>query len=469
MSIYKPCDIRGNVAAELTPALYKSWGHALAARLGPGKTMVAGGDVRGSTPPFLTALIDGLRLGGANVIDLGLLPTPMIYFAKQRLQADGCVIVTASHNPATVNGLKWMLGGRPPAPEDVAMLERYANGSEAPEPPAAPGTLRAVDASVDYGAWLGDAFRESEAARLRVVLDPMHGSWAGRARRHLQSIFPHCEFSAIRDTADARFGDKTPDCAQPRLLGELCAEVRGQQADLGFAFDGDGDRVALVDGEGVPLKAEEAVWVLLQSFGRRQMDGCGFVYDLKFSDRVPETARQLGAEALVERSGHAFIRTRMCETGSLFGAEISGHYFYRALNGGDDGLFTACRVIAFLAGSAQSLAALRSACGPVHISPDLRVPLAPDLHPATMARIRDAWRPYPQQTIDGVRIDTPEGWILVRSSVTEPALTFRFEGRDSAALEALVARFCEATPEIGIELREAFARGYDPSCRTSAV
>ena len=161
---------------------------------------------------------------------------------------------------------------------------------------------------------------------------------------------------------------------------------------------------------------------------------------------------QLGAEPLVERSGHAFIRRRMCDCGAMFGAEVSGHYFYRALEGGEDGLYTACLLIEHLARSNRTLSELRRDCPPIYMTPDLRVPVPAGQQAAILEHLRAAWSQFPQRTIDGVRIDLPGGWALVRSSVTEPALTFRFEGLDWHALDDLVERFCDTLPELGDEL-----------------
>jgi phosphomannomutase / phosphoglucomutase len=454
-----PCDIRGETT-ELSPALYEAWGRALGRQLPASAKFVVGGDVRESTPPFLAALVDGLCETGLNLVDLGLLPTPMVYYAKRRLRADGCAIVTASHNPATINGLKWMLGDRPPTPEDVAALQRAAESSS---PRAGQGRgahdgngrhrvePRTLDISFDYVACLQETFVDSLGAQRHIVLDPMSGCWAGKARRYLHAIFPQCLFSTIRDDVDPRFDGRAPDCSRQDELNELCDAVYRERAHVGVAFDGDGDRVALVDNEGVALRAEEATWVLLQCLGK-ELDGEQFVYDLKFSDRIPEAAKQLGAEPLVERSGHAFLRRRLRDTAALFGAEASGHYFYRALEGCDDGLYSACLVIAHLARSGQTLAELRRACPPIYMTPDLRLTIPPDIQPKIIEEIRSAWDGFPQRTIDGVRIDTPCGWALVRSSVTEPALTFRFEGLDWHALDNLVERFCRAMPKYGDEL-----------------
>jgi phosphomannomutase len=288
-----------------------------------------------------------------------------------------------------------------------------------------------------------------------VVLDPMFGCWAGKARRYLHAIFPQCLFSTVHDAVDARFDGRTPDCSRQQELNDLCEAVYRERAHLGVAFDGDGGRVALVDNEGVALRPEETACVLLQCLGK-ELQGERFVHDVKLSDRVPEAARRLGAEPLVERSGHAFLQARMRDTAAVFGAGANGHYYYKALEGGDDGLYTACLVIAHLARSGQTLAELRRACPPVYMTPDLRVTMAPDVQAKIVERICTAWQGFPQRTIGGVRIDTPGGWALVRSSVTEPALTFRFEGLDWPALDDLVERFCAAMPEYGDELRQNF-------------
>jgi phosphomannomutase len=451
MTIYKPCDIRGDAAKDLTPALYQSWGRALGQRLAPMAKFVVGGDVRASTPPFLAALVEGLCQAGLDVVDLGLLPTPMIYYAKQRLHAEGCAIVTASHNPATVNGLKWLLGDQPPTPDEVADLQRSEGEMIADGAVRTTTTPRPLDISFDYVACLQETFVEYLATQRHVVLDPMHGCWAERARRYLHAIFPQCFFSTIRDHADGQFGGRTPDCSQPRELTELCDAVYRERAELGIAFDGDGDRIAVVDNEGVALSAEETTWLLLNCLGD-ELRGDRFVYDLKFSDRIAEAAQQFGAEPLRERSGHAFLRARMRESGAVFGAEVSGHYFFRGLAGGDDGLYTACLLIEHLARSGGTLAQLRRACPPVYMTPDLRISMAPAEQPALLEEVRAAWSEFPQSALDGVRIDMPGGWALVRSSVTEPALTFRFEGLDWHALEDLVERFCDALPEFGDEL-----------------
>ncbi len=450
MSIYKPCDIRGSAGDELTPELYRGWGVTLGHQVEPGAKFVVGGDVRKSTPAFLAALVDGLCDAGVDVVALGTVPTPMIHYARRRLGAAGCAIVTASHNPADVNGLKWMIGDRPPSEKDVRTLKRGVSGkrSGAARNGRARTEPRAVDVSFDYVAWLQETWMDAPAVKRPIVLDGMHGAWACRARRYLQAIFPHTIFSAIHDMPDSTFGGRVPDCSHFDALADLGEAVYQQRAFLGIAFDGDGDRVAFVDNEGAALTAEEATWVLLQSFSG-ELQGEPFIYDVKFSERVPEAARKLGAEPIVERSGHTFLRNRMLKTQAPFGAEISGHYFFRDLGGGDDGLFAACRMIAFLAHSGKSLSQLRRKSPKVFVTPDLRVRVKARYRRDVVRMVRETWSKHPVTDVDGVRIHFPDGWALVRNSVTEPALTFRFESRNWNSLAKLVSKFCDALPEIG--------------------
>jgi phosphomannomutase len=456
VSIYKACDIRGEVAEELNPELYHRWGYALGMQIKRDEKIVVGGDNRCSTPDYLEALIEGLSKAGVDTVNLGQLPTPMIYHAKRRLKAAACAIVTASHNPVFVNGLKWMIGDRPPAPGDVEAMRRSVENASSQNhrtrrPP------RTLDISFDYVANLQETWLDAMNSQLHLVIDPMHGCWAGRGRRYLHAIFPQCLFSTIHDTPEENFGGQAPDCSQPALLHELGEAVYRERAHAGLAFDGDGDRLALVDEHGSPLSGEETAWILLDSFGE-QIRGRRFVHDLKFSERLIERARELGAEPVAERSGHAFIRAKMVGTGALFGAEVSGHYFFESLGGGDDGFYTACRLIAYLSRTGAPLSKLRRNCPTIYISPDLRLYVPREVQAEILENVQTAWEPFEQTTLDGIRIATPSGWILVRPSVTEEALTFRFESIDWPALDDLVERFSDSLPdELGEELVNHYA------------
>ena len=457
VSIYKPCDIRGHGAEELTPELYRRWGHALGMQVEPRAKFVVGGDIRDSTPALMAALVEGLSTAGVDVVEVGQLPTPMVYHARRRLAAGGCAIVTASHNAAEINGLKWAIDGLPPTPDEVQSLRLAAEQPIAARPGRPNSVSRPLDVTFDYVAFLQETWANSLSAHLHVVIDPLHGCWVNRVRRYLHAVFPQCLFSTIHDRADATFAGRVPDCSLPENLVDLQEAVYRERADLGIAFDGDGDRVTFVDDQGMVLTAEEATWVLLQSFGGK-LQGRPFVYDLKFSDCIPRAAEMLQAQPVVQRCGHAFIRTRMRETDAVFGAEISGHYFFGELGGGDDGLMAACRMIAHLARSPRALAEISRECPDVFMTPDLRVSLGLDRQRQVIEQIERVWSDHPRTTIDGIRVETPAGWALARPSVTESALTFRFESVDWPGLEHLVSHFCERLGDVGDQLWARYKR-----------
>jgi len=450
VSIYKACDIRGDAAQELTPSLYERWGDTLGRQLPPRTKFVVGGDVRESSPIFLAALVKGLAHAGLDVIDLGLLPSPMIYYAMRRLRAGGCAIVTAAHDPWFVNGLQWMVGNRPPFSEDVAAVEHAAAG-EANGDNRIPTAPRTLDVTFDYVACLQERFVESMDAQFHIVLDPRHASWAEKVRRYLHAIFPQCLFSTIHDTFAPRFGGCALGCSRLCDLAELSSAVYRQRAHLGIAFDGDGDGIAVVDDRGVALSAEETACLLLRSFGE-QLRGERFVYDLAFSDRVAEEAKRLGAEPIAEHSGQAFLLARMTDSGAIFGAGSGGHFYFRDRDGSDDGLYATCLLIEYLARCKRAISDLRAECPPIHVTPDLCLAMPMEDQPKVVRQICEAWSQFPQTTLDGVRINLPGGWALVRSSGVDPVLTFRFEGIDWHALEDLVERFCDALPGLGDEL-----------------
>jgi phosphomannomutase/phosphoglucomutase len=429
----------------------------------PGAAFAVGGDVRRSTPGFLDALAGGLCEAGLHVLDLGIVPTPLVYFARRHLDTAGCAIVTASHSPPYINGLKWMVGDLPPSEEDVQALGKEAALPDGPPGKRPRGQARRLDVTSEYQTWLKTRWGAGPLpAGALAVIDPGNGSWAGRAVPVLEYVFPAMRFAAIHDRPDGGFPDRNPDCARPEYLARLAESVRRTGAALGVAFDGDGDRVAFVDDQGTALTSEQTTWILLRSFGDELRDR-PFVYDLKFSDRIPEAAERLGARPTVERSGHAFIRTRMIESRGRFGAEISGHYFFEELHGGDDGLFAALRLMAWLGQSGKRLSQLRCECPPVFITSDLRLAVEVGERERTVQAVRAAFRDLPQTLVDGVRVDFPNGWALLRSSVTEAKLTFRFEGKTREDLQEVVRTFCQRLPVLGERLYQVYESQGDES------
>ena len=388
-------------------------------------------------------------MAGVDCIDLGLLPTPMIHHAKRRLRAAGCAVVTTSHHRSDLNGLSWLIGDRPATPEQVACLREGAKQpviARAERPQTVPRTL---DVSFDYVAWLQETWCDSLRAQQHIVIDPMHGCWSGRARRYLHAIFPECLISVVQDSHTPESDEDCPECCPQGHLDRLCEAVYRERAHLGIALLG--DRVALVDGQSIPLTCEETAWVLMQSLGS-ELEGKRFVYDIEASDRLAEAARELGAEPLAERSLPQCIHARMLESNARLGVQIDGRYYFSELGGSDDAFYTACRVIAYLARSGKTLGEIRRRCPKIFMTPDLCLPLAGEAQQQALHQIREVWAQFPQTVLDGVRVDLPSGWALAHSRNGDSALTFRFESSDWTGLDDLVRMFCNGLSGVGEEL-----------------
>ncbi|MGW8257849.1 MAG: hypothetical protein ACWGMZ_10225, partial [Thermoguttaceae bacterium] len=455
MNIYKTCEIRGDATTELRADLYRSWGLSLGLQLPAESKFVIGGDIRPSTAEFLSALEQGLCQAGLDVVNLGRLPTPLIYYAQERLRAKGCAIVTASHHQSNINGLKWLIDNSPPDSTEVCALQASVEDPLQKNLQRPHGKTRTLDITFDYVANLQETWVDSLSAQCHIVLNPLCGCWAGKARRYLHAVFPQSLISVINDQPDPGFAGRAPDCSFAQAMHELADAVDSQRADLGIAFDGDGDRMALVDNQGVNLTPDETTWIFMETFGPA-LAKQPVVFEPKFSDRIAERAKELGAVISDEASADISTHRQMMQSNALFGATTDGHYFCRDLGGHPDGLYAACRIIAFLAGGEKTLAQLRRECPPMFVTPDLSLNVSLQAQPAIMQKIRGAWSTFQQSSVRGLRIDTPGGWFFVSDSTTEPLLTLRFESIDWPALDDLVERFCNAAPELGNELWQKY-------------
>lgn len=448
--VYRAGHIRGAASAELSAEHYRAWAIVLGCQVPPRSKFLVAGDVRASTAEYKAAVVEGLCRAGMDVVDLGVLPTPVVSYARRRLQAAGYAVVTGGSAGAEFNGLRWMLG-EGPATEAQARILRQAGRAAPRVAQRRPGQVRALDVTYDYVAWLQERFMEVPPLGRHVVVDPMHGTWACRSRRYLQAVFPHTVFSAIHDEPSGSFGGREPDCSRPELLERLAREVENQGACLGIAFDGDGARVAFVDEAGAVLTSEEATWALVQSFGAAWV-GKPFVYDWRLSPQLAKAASALGARPVAERSEHAWLFRRMVQCGGLFGAALGGRYFFGELGGADDALFAACWMIGFLAHRGGGLAEVRRKSPRVFCTPELRVRLPVSRHAGVLAHLRQNGDQCTPMGSEGVRIEFPQGWLAARSDRAEGVLAFRFGASDWLALDALVWRVAEELSEMGHRL-----------------
>ncbi len=453
MSIFKACDIRGVAGSELSEDVARKIGRALAAmvaRSGGGPVCLAG-DFRRSTPALLQALAAGLVASGAAVKALGQVPTPVAYFAAARLGCPSAVIVTASHNPGRYNGVKFMVAGQPAVPELVGQLQSLL---DAPLAGRDGGRAEPVDVLGQYETWVraaaaqlaGSEERLLARRRLTIVLDAMGGAMSEIAPRVLAAA--GCRIIPLRCAIDPDFARHDPNPAVDANLAELSQCVVAERADFGVALDGDGDRAGLVDSAGRIVRPEQMGAVLIQRCFSRP----ALVYDLKCSSILAQAARDAGGSCFMQPSGHGFLKTAMIRRQADLGVEVSGHYFFRALGGGDDGLFVALLAAHLVARCGLSLAELIEPIGWPAITPDLRIPLVGDAA-AILERIA-AHCGGEVSRLDGVRAQYEDGWALARLSITEPLITLRFEAHERAALPQVAARFLKSVPEFSRQVME---------------
>ena len=452
MDPWKACDIRGPFPDGVSPELFRLIGRSVASALPVRARIVVAGDFRVSTPALRSSLIEGLIASGAQVLDAGQIPTPVAYFAYQHFSTDAVLIVTASHNPAGYNGLKLMISPLPPLPEDIAQLRSHVEQGDFR---ASRGSVEKLNPVPAYRQWLKGRWKKRLAgSAMELVLDPGNGAWSELAPRIFTELGLH--FRCLNCDVDGTYPNRAPDCARPAALTALRTEVTHTGSRLGIAWDGDGDRVAFVDETGSFVTSDEVAALLIRRLLKTH-GGAPVVFDIKLTSIVRRTVIECGGVPITERSGHAFIKRRMIEDDCLFGCEGSGHYFYRELGGGDDGLFSALAMIELVA-EAGSLHEIRQSLPAIFATPDVRLPASVLPYAEFERRLRKAFRSARETTIDGLRLETPQGSVLVRESVTEPVVTMRLEGSSAESLRSLLetcrATFPELSSEIGRQTRE---------------
>lgn len=441
-SIFKACDVRGVYPNELDEDASYRIGRAIGTILGQADVVV-GGDVRLSTAVLKGAVVRGLVESGCRVLDIGVVPTPAFYFAKRRLAAGGGVMVTASHNPPEFNGFKIVLGDLPITEEELVRIRSLAENGEFA---AAEGELSERNVLGDYQDWLADRAAQLLAETTRapkLVVDCGNGCYSSTAPEVFRRL--SIPFVPLFCEPDGSFPNRSPNCAVADNLSALCKAVVRERADLGVAFDGDGDRVCFVDEQGAVLPADKTIAIVARHMPDGLKPGDKVVLDQKCSAAVHEVVRAAGGIPLMEKSGHTFIKTRMITEHARFGGEISGHLFYRELGGGDDGLYSAIMMTGIV-GRDGPVSRLAAQVPDYATTPDIRVRCTADS--AVLDAIADSFPPDKVSRLDGVRVEFEDGWALARMSVTEPVMTLRFEGRDRQALRRIMREFLARSPEL---------------------
>lgn len=444
MSIFKDCDIRGVVPEEMNPKVAYAIGRAFASSLPEGVLFAVGGDVRTHTPSLKDALIRGLCDSGGNVVDLGTVPTPLFYFAIDHLRARAGVMVTASHNPPQYNGFKIGFAHRPPNPRDFLALAQRVERQEFRR--SSTGSTSEAHLEEDYLAFLASLLPRPLRS-LRIIVDCGNGCYSHLAPRFLKSL--GYEVIPLFCTPDGTFPNRPPNPAQTKNLRALSERVRETEADVGVAFDGDGDRVVFVAEDGTVLEGEQGIIFFIRKRLARIPGEKKFVYDLKCSSIVPREILHAGGIPIPERSGHAYIKRRLLKENAVMAGEISGHYFFRELKR-DDGLYAASLFLYLLSEENEPLSQIIATFPKSHTTPDIRIPIQG--RERLLALLEKTVTGGTISKIDGLRVEWEDGWALIRKSVTEPAYTLRFEGKTRETIPHLVHRLLGKFPEVEEEV-----------------
>jgi phosphomannomutase len=429
-------DIRGIVGSSLSEvdafAIGRCFGSVIA-RQG-GRTAAVGYDGRLSSPQLEAALVKGLGASGIEATRIGLGPTPMLYYASTKLKADGAVMVTGSHNPADYNGFKMMLRGKPFFGEDIKRLGEIALAGDVEEEQVV--LERNVDVSSDYIARVL-ADWDGGDRMLKVVWDNGNGA-AGEVLKRLVAGLPG-EHIVMNVEIDGRFPAHHPDPTVPANLAQLIAEVAARRADVGIALDGDADRIGLVDDKGRILFGDQML-VLLARDVLRERPGATIIADVKASQVLFDEIGRAGGNPLMWRTGHSLIKAKMAETGSPLAGEMSGHIFFAdRWYGFDDALYAAVRMLGVLARGDQPLSAIRDALPQVINTPEVRFDCDDTRKFAVIEEVAGRLRADGAKVseIDGVRVQTEDGWWLLRASNTQAVLVARAEASTEDGLERL--------------------------------
>jgi phosphomannomutase len=443
-SIFKAYDIRGVVGQTIDEALAEHLGRAFGSEaVAAGEKAVAvGRDGRLSGPRLASALMRGLASTGLDVVDLGPVTTPMLYYVAATRGRYGCnsgIQVTGSHNPKDYNGFKMVLGGRAIYGEDIQRLRQRI---EADDYVRAPGRIGKMDVLAEYVHRIaGDC---KLARKMKIVVDSGNGIAGASAPKVLRAL--GCEVTELYSEVDGNFPNHHPDPSKPENLADLIRTVQQTGAELGLAFDGDGDRLGVVTKDGQNIYPDRQLMLLARDVLSRHL-GAQVIFDVKCTQRLAPDIRAAGGVPVMYKTGHSLIKAKMKEVGAPIAGEMSGHIFFgERWYGFDDATYTAGRMLEILSRSKDASAVL-NALPTSYSTPELNVPCDEGEPQRVVERLqREAKFPGAREiiTIDGVRAEYDDGFGLMRASNTTPVLVLRFEGHTQEALHRIEADFMAA-------------------------
>ena len=431
--IFREYDIRGIVDRDLTLEVVKSLGRGFGTHmvlLGM-KNLVIGRDGRLSSKAFGEALIDGLISTGCDVVDIGLCPTPVFYFSLFHLDKEGGMMVTGSHNPPEFNGFKVAVGKSTIFGQEIQKLRGLVQQGEFV---AGRGSLSTQEVISAYRKHIMN--NVSLKKGLRVVIDAGNGTAGAVAGPLLKDL--GCEVEELYCEVDGHFPNHFPDPTLPENLKDLINHVKIAQADVGIGYDGDGDRIGVVDDQGHIIWGDQ----LMILFAREILNerrGATFVAEVKCSQNLYDDIGRHGGKAIMWKTGHSLIKEKMKREKAVLGGEMSGHIFFSdRYFGYDDAIYASCRLLELLSNTEKRLSELLSDLPKTKITPEIRVDCPDEIKFAVVERVKgDLKKNYPIIDVDGVRVNFDGGWGLVRASNTQPVLVLRFEAVTEKRLQEI--------------------------------
>jgi phosphomannomutase/phosphoglucomutase len=422
-TIFREYDIRGVADVELLDGDVEQLGRAFGTYMQrhEGKRISLGRDTRLSSPRLRNALMAGLKASGCEVIDLGVVPTPVLYYSVFHLNTDGAVMITGSHNPSEFNGFKTVCGE---STIHGAAIQEICRMIETGDLLSGEGTETTADVVTPYVAEVSAQFRFPR--RIRVVFDAGNGTGGPVMHRILEKL--NVDATELYFEMDGRFPNHHPDPTVPANLQALIDKVRETQADLGIAFDGDTDRIGAVDDRGTIVWGDQLMIVYGREILTRK-PGATFIGEVKCSQSMYDDLKVRGGNPIMWKTGHSLIKAKMKETHAELAGEMSGHIFFAdRWYGFDDALYSACRLMEIVANSGQPLSHQLADLPSTVVTPEIRFDCPDELKFAVVSEAIAVLRSrHPTEDVDGVRVLFPHGWGLVRASNTQPVLVMRFE------------------------------------------
>jgi len=448
-SIFRAYDIRGVVADALTPDACEQIGRAFGTEaLARGQKVVnLARDGRLSGPDLIQALARGIQSTGCNVVNIGMVPTPVLYFSTYHLNTGTGIMVTGSHNPPEYNGLKMMIAGDTLFGDGIQQLyQRLVNDD------LASGSGEYTETDV-MDAYLDRITSDIKLSRkMRIATDCGNGVAGVCAAQLFRKL--GCEVEELFSEVDGNFPNHHPDPAKPENLVDITAAVEKDSLELGLAFDGDGDRVGVIDDKGAIIWPDRQMILYSRDILDRN-PGAKIIYDVKCSRLLPEAISEAGGEPEMWKTGHSFVKARIKETGAALGGEMSGHIFFKERwYGFDDALYSAARLLEIVSRDHRPVSEIFGEIPNSINTPELGIKFAEGEHHKFMQSFIDSadFGDAKLTTIDGIRADFDKGWGLVRASNTTPSLVIRFEADSEADLEQIQSSFRSAMLSVDADL-----------------